>query len=142
MNTTILWRFLCETSRQSQETQFFFRGRGSVVGRWDVFDLAVPIVFHMILSNIFSKCSHSVSIMLPVCPQLSQMFFKWYSEGYVNLFMKFVCLFVFVCCVEISQTTTPLVAFFVLLESPQWDEVHQIGFIMFQRMLEKLLNIV
>ncbi len=70
---------------------FSWGAGGSVVGRWDVFDLAVPIVFHMIFSNIFWKCSHPVSIILPTCPQLSQMSFKWFSEGYANLFMEFVC---------------------------------------------------
>jgi hypothetical protein len=82
------------------------------------FILVVPIVFHMIFSNMFSKWSHSVSIMLPMCPQLSQMFFKWYSESYANVFLKFVCLFVIVCHVEISQNTTPLVAYLVLVCAP------------------------
>jgi hypothetical protein len=80
----------------SHKRQFFFGG-ASVVGKWDVFEFTVPIVFHMIFSNIFSKCSHSVSIILPTCPQLSQMFFKRYSEGYANVFIKFVCLFVCFC---------------------------------------------
>jgi len=35
----------------------------------------------------------------------------------------------------------PLVTLSVLLEGPQWVGVHQIGFKMFQPIVEKLLNI-
>jgi hypothetical protein len=42
---------------------------------------------------------------------------------------------------EISQTTMPLAALLVQLESPQWVWVHGVGFIMFQPKVEKLLNI-
>jgi hypothetical protein len=59
----------------SHKRHSFSLGEGSVVGRWDVSDLAVPIVFHMIFfSTIFSKCAHSVSIMLPnVSPTFSNV---------------------------------------------------------------------
>jgi len=48
----------------------------------------------------------------------------------------FVC---FVYHVEISQTTAPLVALLVSLESPQGLGVHPVGFIMFKPTMEKLL---
>jgi hypothetical protein len=47
----------------------------------------------------------------------------------------------FFCCVEISQITTSLVALLVLLESHSQAWVHQVGFIIFRPLVEKLLNI-
>jgi hypothetical protein len=47
----------------------------------------------------------------------------------------------FVCCVEISQIMAILVAILVMLESPQWIVVYWVGFMMFQPMMQKLLNI-
>jgi hypothetical protein len=52
--------------------------------------------------------------------------------------VMFVCLFV--CHIEICLTMWPLSVLLVLLEGPQWVWVHQAGFIMFQPMVEKLLN--
>jgi len=43
--------------------------------------------------------------------------------------------------IEISQITLPLLVFLILLESCGWSRVHQVSFIMFQPMVEKLLNI-
>jgi hypothetical protein len=43
--------------------------------------------------------------------------------------------------VEISQTMMPLATLLISLESFQWVAVHQVGFIMFQPTMKKLLNI-
>jgi hypothetical protein len=47
----------------------------------------------------------------------------------------------FFCYVEISQITTSLVTLLVLLESHSQAWVHQVGFIMFKPLVEKLWNI-
>jgi hypothetical protein len=47
----------------------------------------------------------------------------------------------FVCHVGISQIRFSFAGLLVPLESPQWLGVHQVGFIMFQPAVEKLLNI-
>jgi hypothetical protein len=47
----------------------------------------------------------------------------------------------FVCHVEISQTIVPPAALWVLLESPQWITMKQLGFMIFLPIVKKLLNI-
>jgi hypothetical protein len=47
----------------------------------------------------------------------------------------------FVCHIEISKTTTPLVTLLMPLESLQWIGVHQGGCVMFRPTMQKLLNI-
>ncbi len=47
----------------------------------------------------------------------------------------------FVCHVEISQIIAPLATLLIALKSPQLLGVHQVDFLMFGPMLEKLLNI-
>ncbi len=59
-----------------------------------------------------------------------------------NLSMKEGSLFVlFVCHIKIFQTAAPLATLWSHLESPQCVGVHWVSFIMFQYMVEKVLNI-
>ncbi len=48
---------------------------------------------------------------------------------------------IYVCHIKISQTITPLATLLVVLESPWLIGVRNVGFIMFQPILKKLLNI-
>jgi hypothetical protein len=47
----------------------------------------------------------------------------------------------FVCHIDISQTTMPLAMLLIRLESPWWGGVQWVGFIMFQPMVEKWSNV-
>jgi hypothetical protein len=91
---------------------------------------ASPPIFYLSLC----WCYHIWHKML-IIPQYP-LIYLW-SE----LVSYFVCLFCFVCHVEISQIMGPLVGLLVPLESPWWVEVHWVGFIIFPLTVGKLLNI-
>ncbi len=63
------------------------------------------------------------------------------SIGYTTLSMKQGSLLSFVCHVDISQIMALHFAVLVFPECSQWVGVHSVGFIMFQSMVEELLNI-
>jgi hypothetical protein len=74
--------------------------------------------------------------------KLSLPLFSSLLETIICLWRKVVCFFCLFVTLRFSQTLVPSVTFLVPLESGGWVRVHQVGFKMFQPMLEKsYLNI-
>jgi hypothetical protein len=86
-------------------------------------------VFHKSYNNMFPYVPLS-----PFSPPMLSIIYLWSNfEG---------CLFVlFVALRSTKHTLTPFVTLFITLESLGWVGLHQVGFIIFQPIMEKLLNI-
>jgi len=88
------------------------------------------------LYNIVSLCPSKSSFTPPPPP--------CYQSSIYEVTSKVVCLFCFVLFVALRSTKHTLMSFvtlFITLESLRWVGVHRVGFIIFQPIVEKLLNI-
>jgi len=108
----------------------------------------VPPPFKRCLSNLTYFVFHKSYITLfpyvllsPFSPPLPP---PCYQSSIYEVTSKVVCLFCFVLFVALRSTKHTLMSFvtlFITLESLRWVGVHRVGFIIFQPIVEKLLNI-